>query len=56
MKDQSKPDAKTTASVAQSEPRKSSKDELSDQELDKAAGGTFSIPFTEIKVDYKKQD
>jgi type VI protein secretion system component Hcp len=36
--------------------QKVSKDELSEKELEKAAGGSVSLSFSEIKVEYKPQN
>jgi hypothetical protein len=35
--------------------QKVSKDELSEKELEKAAGGDFSLSFSKIQIDYKPQ-
>ena len=60
MKEQSKHKAKTTATITtpvQGEQGKSIKDELSEQELDKASGGiTFTYGGFQIKYEPQKPD
>lgn len=61
MKEQSKHKAKTTATIkstpVQGEQGKSIKDELSEQELDKASGGiTFNYGSLQIKYTPQKPD
>ena len=61
MKEQSGHKAKTTgmikSTLVQGEPGKSIKDELSEQELDKASGGiSFSYGSLEIKYTPQKRD
>jgi hypothetical protein len=61
MKEQSKHKAKTTTTIkstpVQAEQGKSIKDELSEQELDKASGGiTFTYGGLQIKYEPQKPD
>jgi hypothetical protein len=58
MKEQSEHNAKTTGMIkstpVQGEQGKSIKDELSEQELDKASGG-ISVSYGSLEIKYKPQ-
>jgi hypothetical protein len=52
MSQHPKNDPKATTEI---DKRKTDKDELSEQELDKASGGGISLPYTKVEVEYTPQ-